>query len=125
MSDEVAVVSQRVLGLERGHNELRDEVRGVETEMRRGFKAVDEKIATGFADLSSKMDIKATPQWQAYGVIAMVLIPICGALIWPIREQGSRNESTNDKLIEKVLKLTHDLEFIDGQLHPFQKGPSQ
>lgn len=121
MSDEVAVVSQRVLGLERGHNELRDELRGVESEMRRGFKAVDEKVDEGFQNLSAKMDVKTTPQWQAYGVIAMVLIPICGALIWPIREQGNRQQLMIEHLVDATTKITHDLGYLEGQLHPLPK----
>lgn len=117
----VAQVKQQVLGLERGHAELRQDLHGVEQKMDRGFAAVDSKIAAGFQAVAAKLDEKTTPQWQAYGVIAMVLIPICGALVWPIREQGLRNERAADLLMEKTIKLTHDFGYLDGQLHPIIK----
>lgn len=117
----VAQVKQQVLGLERGHAELRQDLHGVEQKMDRGFAAVDSKIAAGFQAVATKLDEKTTPQWQAYGLIVAVMIPICGALFWPIREQGLRNERTTDTLMEKTIKLTRDLGFLDGQLHPLPK----
>jgi argininosuccinate lyase len=121
----VAQVRQQVIGLERGHGELRQELHGVEQKMDRGFIAVDQKMAQGFNNIASKLDEKTTPQWQAYGIIATVLIAICGALFWPIREQTSKNDSQLQEirmqLTAQVLSVARDLSYLQGQLHPLPK----
>lgn len=128
----VAAVRQQVQGLESRHTELRDELRGVETEMRRGFQAVDVKIAAGFQAVddrvgagfqavATKLDQKTTPHWQAYTVIAMVMIAVCGALFWPIRDQASKHDAAIEQLTANTTKLTRDLGFLEGQLHPLPK----
>ena len=117
----VASVRQQVIGLERGHGELRQELHSVEQKMDRGFVAVDQKMAQGFSNITAKLDEKTTPQWQAYGVIVSVLIAICGALIWPIREQASKQDVSIERLVANTTKLTRDLGFLEGQLHPLPK----
>jgi hypothetical protein len=117
----VASVRQQVIGLERGHGELRQELHSVEQKMDRGFVAVDQKMAQGFSNITSKLDEKTTPQWQAYGVIVSVLIAICGALIWPIRDRANNQEVNIKHIVETTTKLSRDLGFLEGQLHPLPK----
>ncbi|MGZ6199181.1 MAG: hypothetical protein ACXWNL_16215 [Vulcanimicrobiaceae bacterium] len=117
----VASVRQQVIGLERGHGELRQELHSVEQKMDRGFIAVDQKMAEGFNSIAGKLDEKTTPQWQAYGVIVSVLIAICGALIWPIRDQSNKQDVSIERLVESTTKLSHDLGYLEGQLHPIMK----
>jgi hypothetical protein len=125
----VAQVRQQVLGLEQGHAELRQDLHGVEQKMDRGFAAVDLKIAAGFQAVSTKLDEKTTPQWQAYGVIASVLIAIGGALFWPIREQTTKTdmrlEAFRTEITTQVVNTAKELSFLQGQLHPLQKVPTQ
>jgi hypothetical protein len=110
----IAQVRQQVIGLERGHTELRQELHSVEQKMDRGFSAI-----------SAKLDEKTTPQWQAYGVIASVLIAISGALIWPIREQSTKNdtqiEALRAQLTVEVMRNAKDLSFLQGQLQHILK----
>lgn len=110
----IAQVRQQVIGLERGYTELRQELHSVEQKMDKGFSAI-----------TAKLDEKTTPHWQAYGVLATVLIAIGGALIWPLREQSSKNEAQLEafrvQVTSEVIKSAKDLSFLQGQLHPLQK----
>lgn len=127
MQDEVttAQVRQQVIGLERNYTELRQDLHSVEQNMSRGFAAVDQKIAAGFQAVAIKLDEKTTPHWQAYGVLASVLIAIGGALIWPLREQSTKNdvqlEALRSQLTSEVIRNAKDLSFLQGQLHPISK----
>ena len=125
--DEVTVaqVRQQVIGLERAHGELRQDLHAVEQEMRRGFTAVDQKIAAGFQSVANKLDEKTTPHWPAYGVMATVLVGIGGALFYPIREQAGRQEARIEQLSHQLLsafddnnKTARDLAYLQGQFHP-------
>ena len=109
MHETVAKINQQVIGLERGHDALRQEVHAIDQKMANGFIAVDQKMANGFAivdqkitssfnAIANKLDQKTTPQWQAYGVLASVLVAIGGALFYPIREASNKH----DAMIEAV-----------------------
>lgn len=124
----VAQVRQQVLGLERGHSELRQDLHSVEQKMDRGFAAVDQKIAAGFQAVATKLDEKTTPQWQAYGILVSVLIAIGGALFYPIREQANRQDAQIERTQalmqrqnEENNKTARDLAYLQGQLHPLPK----
>jgi len=130
MSDEVSVASvrQQVIGLERGHGELRQELHSVEQKMDRGFVAVDQKMAQGFSTIASKLDEKTTPHWPAYGVMATVMLGIGGALFYPIREQAARQDVQIEQLRVQLTRdseannvTSRDLAYLQGQLHPLPK----
>jgi hypothetical protein len=140
---DVVAVHQKVLGLERGHDELRQDVGKVEQRMERGFARVDQNMADGFASITSKLDAKTTPQWQAYGLIVTVLLAIFGAfgtvVLSPLRETSNKHEAvieslrrdnaddqrrTQDgvsRLWEEAMKTARDLAYLRGQLNPMQK----
>lgn len=124
----VAQVRQQVLGLERGHSELRQDLHSVEQKMDRGFAAVDQKIAAGFQAVATKLDEKTTPQWQAYGLLVSMMIAIGGALFYPIREQANRQDAQIERtqaLLQRQSdennKTARDLAYLQGQLHPLPK----
>lgn len=124
----VAQVKQQVLGLERGHAELRSDLHSVEQKMDRGFAAVDQKIAAGFQAVAAKLDEKTSTHWPAYGVIASVLIALGGALFYPVREQANKQDMRIEVLVtqlehskESAEKTARDLAYLQGQLHPLPK----
>ena len=99
----IAQVRQQVHGLERGYTELRQELHSVEQKMDKGFSAI-----------TSKLDEKSSPQWQAYTLIVTVLLAIGGALYYPIKVQAEKQEARTEQ-------LAHDFYYLQGQLHPLEK----
>lgn len=107
--NNVEVVRQQVLGLERGHNDLRAELRVVEQRMERGFAAVDHKMGEGFNAIAAKLDQKTTPQWQAYGILITILIALGGALFYPVREASTKHDVMLDTIRSQLVpRIEHE-----------------
>lgn len=118
MSQADTALAAKVENLEAGHTEMRKEIRILDSKMDAGFSAIVQKI-----------DAKTTPQWQPIGILVSVLLAIGGAIVWPIRETMTRQESAMDamrregelrivKLWDEHNKTARDLSYLQGQLHP-------
>lgn len=104
--------------LETGHNELRRDMRNLDSKMDAGFDALGRKI-----------DARSTPQWQPISIGVTILLAIGAALYYPVREAISENKAaiaalsviTDDRarrLWEDQNKTARELAYLQGQLHP-------
>lgn len=113
MTDNLEVgfgqLKQQVVGLQEGHNQLRNE-----------FHVLDQKMDRGFAEISKKLDAKTTPQWPAYAILVTVILAIGGALYYPVRETMTRQDEATRRLWENQNKTALDLSYLRGQLNPLK-----
>jgi hypothetical protein len=111
-------LTQEVMNLKEGHNDLRKE-----------FRILDGKMDSGFALLAQKLDLKTTPQWQPITIAVTVMLFIGGIFITSIKEALNKNEAALETMRHegeaRVIKLwdaenqtARDLAYLQGQLHP-------
>src|SRR4051812_42816183 len=120
---DLGALEQRVYNLGGGHDDLRKEVRGLES-----------KMDSGFLLLAQKIDQKTTPNWQPISIAVTIMIAIFGALYYPVREALGKHDAALDALRDKtnveVVRLwdaenrtARDLAYLQGQLHPLVPLP--
>ncbi len=98
-----AQMGERITNLGRRQSDL-------ETEMRSGFRAIENSI-TGIANetrasiagLSTAIAERNKPQWQAIGVALTFAVIIGGMAYWPIREATSGLTSAVSRLEERMV----------------------
>jgi len=98
-----AQLGERVTNLGRRQSDL-------ETEMRSGFRQMEQSITSftnetrgSIAALSTTLAERNKPQWQALSVMLAAIIAIGGLVYWPIREGQTRIDATLTRMSETAV----------------------